>query len=109
MDNREDELRRAVARERAVGRIMAAAAAEAAARVRLFEEGIREEMRLQERLLAERAEYVERIAKVEEETKRIMAERDEAAAALGSRERRRADRMLERKRRKRARGNAGRG
>ena len=50
MDDREDELRWAIARERMARRILDAIAAEKLAKVKLFEEGIREQMRLHERL-----------------------------------------------------------
>ena len=55
MGDREDELRRAIARKRLAGGVLDAMAAEKAARAGLFEEGIGEHLRLRRRLLADRA------------------------------------------------------
>ena len=106
MDDREDELRRAIARERMARRILDAIAAEKLARARLFEEGIREQMRLHERLLADRAECLEKLARTEADTERLRAERDAAAAALDGRTRKRVERRLRRLRRLREGGKA---
>ena len=109
MDDREDELRRAAARERMARMILDAIAAEKLAKVRLFEEGIREQMRLRGRLLADRAEYLEKLARAEADTERIRAERDAAAAALDERTRKRVVRRLRRLRRLRRKGEKARG
>ena len=106
MDDREDELRRTIARERMARRILDAIAAEKLAKVRLFEEGIREQMRLHERLLADRIECLEKLAKVEADIERVTAERDAAAAAVDKRTRKRVERRLRRLRRLRKGGKA---
>ena len=80
-----DELRRAIARERLAGGVLAAMAAEKAARAGLFEEGIGEQLRLRRRLLADRARYPAKITRAEDKAGRIRAERDAAKAAAGRR------------------------
>ena len=82
MDDREDELRRSIARDRTARRVLAAMAAEKMARAKLLEGGIEEQMHLRERLLADRARYLEEIARVRAETAQIKAERDAAAAIV---------------------------
>jgi len=82
MDDREDELRLAIARERMARRILDAIAAEKLAKAWLFEEGIREQMRLREQLLADRAECLGNLARAEANTERVGDERDAAAAAV---------------------------
>ena len=64
MGDREDELRRAIARERLAGAVLAAMASKREARAWLFEEGIKEQLRLRRRLLADRARYLEEIDRV---------------------------------------------
>ena len=83
MGDREDELRRAIARKRLAGGVLAAMSAEKAARAGLFEEGNGEQLRLRRRLLADRARYPVKIARAEDKAKRIRAERDAAKAAAG--------------------------
>ena len=88
MDDGEDELRRAIARGRMARRILDAIAAEKLARAS-FEEGIREQMRLRGRLLADRAECLEKPARAEADIERVRAERGAAAAAVDKRTRKR--------------------
>ena len=104
----EDKLRRASARAHA-RRILDAIAAEKLARVRLFEEGIREQMRLRERLPADRIECLEKLARAEADTERARAGRDAAAAAVDKRTRKRAERRRSRRLREdeKARGAGG--
>lgn len=83
MCDREDELRRSIASDRMASRMLAAMAAEKMAKVGLFEEGIKEQMRLREQLLDDRAWYVEEIARVRAETARIKAETARIKAELG--------------------------
>ena len=64
MGDREDELRRSVASDRVASRVLAAMTAEKMAKVRLFEEGIREQLRLREWLLDDRARCLEEIDRV---------------------------------------------
>ena len=91
-------------------RILDAIAAEKLAKVRLFEEGIREQMRLHERLLADRAECLEKLARAEADIERVRAERDAAAAAVDKRTRKRAERRRPRRpRRLRRKGEKARG
>jgi len=73
-------------------RILDAIAAEKLAKVRLFEEGIREQMRLRERLPADRIECLEKLAGAEADTERARAGRDADAAAVDKRTRKRAER-----------------
>ena len=109
VDDREDKLRRASARAHA-RRILDAIAAEKLAKVRLFEEGIREQMRLHERLLADRAECLEKLARAEADIGRVRAERDAAAAAVDKRTRKRVERQRPRRpRRLRRKGEKARG
>ena len=88
MGDRADELRRAIARERRAGAALSAMASKKAARARLFEEGITEQLRLRRRLLADRAGYLEEIDRVEKETMRAKADLDAAKAAASGRGRR---------------------
>ncbi len=83
MCDREDELRRSIASDRMASRMLAAMAAEKMAKVGLFEEGIKEQMRLREQLLGDRAWYMEEIARVRAETARIRAETARIKAELG--------------------------
>ena len=53
-------------------------------------------MRLHERLLADRIECLEKLAKVEADIERVTAERDAAAAAVDKRTRKRVERQLRR-------------
>ena len=46
MADREDEMRRSIANDRVAGRVLAAMTAEKMARVRLFEDGIKGQLRL---------------------------------------------------------------
>ena len=87
VDDGEDELRRSIGRDRMARGILAAMTAEKMARTRLFEEGIGERLRLRERLLNDRARYLEEIARIRAETEQIKADRDVAAAAAGVRSR----------------------
>ena len=82
MDDRANELRRSIARDRTARRVLAAMAAEKMARAKLLEDDIKEQMRLRERLLADRARYLEEISRVRAETEQIKAERDAAAAIV---------------------------
>ena len=80
---------------------MDAIAAEKLAKVRLFEEGIREQMRLRKRLLADRAGCLEKLVRAEVDIGRVRAERDAAATAVDKRMRKRVERRTRRTRRTR--------
>ena len=82
MSDREDELRRTIARDRLASRMLAAMTAENMAKVRFYEEGIKEQLRRRERLLADRAWYMEEIERVREETRQIKAETERYKAML---------------------------
>ena len=79
--------------------ILDAIAAEKLAKVRLFEEGIREQMRLRKRLPADRIECLEKLAGAEADTERARAGRDADAAAADKRTRKRAERRRRLRRR----------
>ena len=83
MGDREDELRRSIANDRVASRVLAAMTAEKMARVRLFEEGIKEQLRLREWLLDDTARCLEEIDRVKAETERIKAETERIKADLG--------------------------
>ena len=85
MDDWEDELRRSVGRDRMARGILAAMTVERMARARPFEEGIGEQLRLRERLLNDRARYLEEMSRIKAEAEQIKADRDAAAAAAGVR------------------------
>ena len=63
MGDREDELRRSTANDRVASRVLAAMTAGKMARVRLFEEGIKEQLRLREWLLDDTARCLEEIGR----------------------------------------------
>ena len=83
MGDREDELRRSVASDRVASRVLAAMTAEKMAKVRLFEEGIKEQLRLRGWLLDDRARCLEEIDRVKAETERVKAETERVKAELG--------------------------
>ena len=84
MSDREDEPRRTIERDRLASRMLAAMTAENMAKVRFYEEGIKEQLRRRERLLAERARYLEEIERVREDTRRLKAETERYKAMLGA-------------------------
>lgn len=76
-------MRRSIANDRVARRVLDAMTAEKMVKVRFFEEGIKEQLRLRERLLADRAWYLEEIDRVRAETAQIKAETAQIKAELG--------------------------